>query len=211
MTPQNEHKIVFYDELVNLHDLYTKVRKTIIYVENFDPERKMYIAPMNELRSALDHIFRGIDKAETGGASQYELKEAKEHLTRAGYDAFELLIGNLGQQIISQLSSYSSDTISVVFPDYFREYKPKMLKIKEEIAELRAEKKNCVEDAFNSYFDQIEELISIEKNVSTMIPSLDELENKRKKERRSDLIKSVFWGAIASFITGIIVYLLTAA
>lgn len=142
----------------------------------------MYIAPINELRSALDHIFKSIGNAKTKEETLYELNECKEHLNRAGYDALELLVGNLGEQVAKQLNAYRSETLSAVFPEYFKEYKPRMLEIKELIAQLRAEKKNDTDKSFNEYFDQIEELVMINKAVSKVLPSLDEFENKRKKE-----------------------------
>ena len=119
MCKNPDYKLTCYDSLAELYDLYDKVRQAIILVENFDQERKMYIAPINQLRSALDHIFKAVSSAKDEEHSAYELKEAKEHLDRAGYDALELLAANLGMNIIEKVSQYDNKALTAVFPEYF--------------------------------------------------------------------------------------------
>ncbi len=117
MCKNPDYKLTCYDSLAELYDLYDKVRQAIILVENFDQERKMYIAPINQLRSALDHIFKAVSSAKDEEHSAYELKEAKEHLDRAGYDALELLAANLGMNIIEKVSQYDNKALTSVFPE----------------------------------------------------------------------------------------------
>lgn len=181
---ESEEKIVCFDKLHSLYALYNDVRRAVILAENFNEGRKMPIAPINQLRSALDHIFKAISNAKDPNQCDYELKEAKEHLDRAGYDALELLAGNLGAKILNRLNVYSSETITKVFPDYYSEIDPKITKIKQEVAILRSEKKISSDQSFSNYFFQIAELIDIDKKVATFIPALDKFENKRKKENR---------------------------
>lgn len=80
-----------FNKLEELFSLYDKVRQSVILLENFNEEQKMYIAPINQLRSALDHIFKAINICDDFEQCEYELIEAKEHLDRAGYDSLELL------------------------------------------------------------------------------------------------------------------------
>ena len=54
----------------------------------------------------------------------------------------------------------------------------------EMVAILRSEKKIDSEISFSAYFDQITELIDLDKQVDVMIPSLEEF---KKKERKSQL------------------------
>lgn len=183
----NEKSICF-DKLTNLYALYDNVRRAVILAENFNVGRKMPIAPINQLRSALDHIFKAINSAAIHEQFEYELKEAKEHLDRAGYDALELLAGNLGIKILERLNTYASNTISTVFPSYYSEIKPKITAIKQNVAILRSEKKIDSEKSFSDYFDQISELIEIDKKVDTFIPALNEFENKRRKENQKHWI-----------------------
>ena len=123
MCENTDYKSNCYDSLEELYDLYDKVRYAVILVENFDKERKMYIAPINQLRSALDHMFKAVHYAKNQEQSAYEIKEAKEHLDRAGYDALELLAGNLGTTIIEKVSQYDNKTLTSVFSDYFTKIK----------------------------------------------------------------------------------------
>lgn len=143
----------------------------------------MYIAPINQLRSALDHIFKAVSSANDQEHSAYEFKEAKEHLDRAGYDALELLAANLGLNIIEKVSLYDNKTLTSVFPEYFKVIKPKITYIKNNVAILRSEKKIDSEMSFSAYFDQITELIDLDKQVDVMIPSLEEFKIKERKSQ----------------------------
>lgn len=208
MCQNNEYKLSFYDSLRNLYDLYDKVRQAIILVENFDKDRNMYIAPINQLRSALDHIFKAVSFAEDKERSEYELKEAKEHLDRAGYDALELLAAYLGIAIIEKVAQYDNNTLTTVFPAYFTIIKPKITDIKNKVAILRSEKKINSEISFSTYFDQITELIELDKNVDVMIPSLEDFKQRDKKSRIKQAIIWIVSTIITAIISGTIGYML---
>lgn len=205
-----DYKSNCYDSLEKLYELYAKVRQAIILVENFDKERKMYIAPINQLRSALDHIFKAVNCAENPEQSTYELNEAKEHLDRAGYDALELLAANLGTTIIEKVSQYDNRALTVVFNDYFTEIKPKITDIRNIVANLRSEKKIDSEKSFSAYFDQITELIDIDKRVDVMIPSLEEFQQKGSKSERKIWIAGIVSAIISGLVVGVLVYYITA-
>ena len=138
----------FYNKLKKLFPLYENVKKAIILAENFNENSEMYIAPINQLRSALDHIFKSVKIATESESCDYELKEAKEHMERAGYDALELLAGNLGTSVIKKLELYDTDTLTHVFPDYFTQIKPKITEIRQNVAERRMERKIDSEKSF---------------------------------------------------------------
>lgn len=208
MCQNNEYKLSFYDSLRNLYDLYDKVRQAIILVENFDKDRNMYIAPINQLRSALDHIFKAVSFAENKERSEYELKEAKEHLDRAGYDALELLAAYLGIAIIKKVAQYDNNTLTTVFPAYFTVIKPKITDIKNRVAILRSEKKINSEISFSTYFDQITELIELDKNVDVMIPSLEDFKQRDKKSRIKQSIIWIVSTISTAIISGIIGHML---
>ena len=209
MREEIDYKLYFYDSLVELYELYDKVRQAIILVENFDKERNMYIAPINQLRSALDHIFKAINSAKDKEDSTYELKEAKEHLDRAGYDALELLAGNLGSSIIEKVSKYDNKTLTSVFPDYFSEIKPQITEIKNTVAKLRSKKKKDLEKSFSEYFDQITELINFDKRVDIMIPSLEEFKKKEQKTDNKMWITGVVSAVVSGIIVGLTVFFIT--
>jgi len=177
----------FHKKLDALFPLYSKVKSAILLVENFDEKREMYVAPLNQLRSALDHIFKAVNayKERKEEDCNYELKEADEHMTRAGYDALELLGGSLGTSIINKLQTYDCETLTNIFPSYFEEIKPKITGIRQSIAERRMERKDDLDKSFFAYFDEITELIEINTRVDKRIPSLQEYSDKKAKEELS--------------------------
>lgn len=197
-----------FNKLEELFSLYDKVRQAVILLENFNEEQKMYIAPINQLRSALDHIFKAINVCNDTQQCEYELKEAKEHLDRAGYDALELLAANIGITIVEKLKRYDTKTITEVFPYYFTTIKPQLTDIKGIVAKLRSDKKTDSDKSFSAYFDQISILINIDKKVDTMIPSLDEFERKKKKEKLKTWGISILSSIASGLLVGIIMFLM---
>lgn len=211
----------FLEKVKELFPLYDRVKKCIIYAEEFDPEFEFFLAPLNELRSSLDHIFKA---AAHDDDQDYELNEVKEHLDRAGYDAFELLSVNLQKSMTEKLVNYSTETLTQVFPEYYHEIKPKLIEIRSSIAEIRKRKKyskNGSNEAFESYFDLVQLLMNYNKLVESRIPTLEEFKQKKLKEEyeknlaeRRIRVKERFFNAIivgicSAVFSGIIVYLLT--
>ena len=200
----------FFNKIKELFVLYEKVKLAIIYAENFDPKREFYLAPSNQLRSSLDHIFKA---AAHPNDLEYELKEAKEHLDRAGYDAFEVLASNLGLSLVEKLNGYSPDTLTNVFPDYYQNIRPTLIEIKAKLGEIRKKKKDISlgsGDSFSSYFDQIEVLLGFNKTVDTMIPSLEEYHQKKLKENfKERFLNVVVVGVICAVISGLIVFFIS--
>lgn len=204
-----DNRLHCFNKLEELFSLYDKVRQSVILLENFNEEQKMYIAPINQLRSALDHIFKAINICDDFEQCEYELREAKEHLDRAGYDTMELLAANIGITIVEKLKRYDTKTITEVFPYYFTTIKPQLTDIKGIVASLRSNKKIDSDKSFSTYFDQIYILINIDKKVDTMIPSLEEFEKKKKKERLKTWIISILSSIISGLLVGIIIYFVT--
>jgi hypothetical protein len=172
------------------------------------------------LRSALDHIFKAISVISETEDCDYELKEAKEHMARAGYDALELLAGSLGTNIIHKLTPYNTQTLTQVFPDYFTLIKPKITEIQQSIAEKRMERKTDIDKSFCAYFDEIKELVEIDKSVNKMIPSLQEYSDRQAMEEQNQQMeeqkkskKERLWqygiGSAIGFVSAALIALLT--
>ena len=204
-----DNRLHCFNKLEELFSLYDKVRQAVILLENFNEEQKMYIAPINQLRSALDHIFKAINFCDDFEQCEYELREAKEHLDRAGYDTMELLAANIGITIVEKLKKYDTKPITEVFPYYFTTLKPQLTDIKGIVASLRSDKKIDSDKSFSAYFDHISILINIDKKVDTMIPSLVEYEKKKKKERLKTWVISILSSIIYGLLVGIIMYFVT--
>jgi len=209
----------FYNKLSELLPLYEKVKLAILLTENFDEKREMYVAPMNQLRSALDHIFKAVSVEKPENCS-YELKEAEEHMTRAGYDALELLAGSSGTSIINKLQPYDTETLTKIYPEYFTRIKPKIIEIQQGIAERRMERKADLDKSFSAYFNEIAELVQISTAVDRIIPSLQEYSDKKAKEklnkkeeeykkRRKERLWQYCIGPIIGFVSAAILAVLT--
>lgn len=211
----------FLKKVQELFILYDKVKICIIYAENFDPKHELYIAPINELRSSLDHFFKAAAHTDSMG---YELKEAEEHLDRAGYDAFEILASNLGDTIIEKLKGYSTDTLTSVFSEYFTIIKPKLIEVRANLGEIRKRKKNNAvgsDESFSSYFDQVFILLDFNKMVDSRIPSLEEYHQKKLKEKfekakqaRKERIKdrlynTIVVGIVVAILSSVVAYFIT--
>lgn len=210
----------YYYKLKELFPLYEKVKLAILLAENFDEKREMYVAPINQLRSALDHIFKSVNIANNVESCDYELKEAKEHMERAGYDALELLAGSIGMSVIEKLEPYSTEVLTNVFSEYYTEIKPKIIDIQQNIARRRMERKIEAEMSFFDYFNEITELLQINKAVDRRIPSLQEYSDKKEREKQAQLreeqkenkkerLWKYLWGTLIGFLSAAIIAILT--
>ena len=186
MNPES-HEISFYKKLSDLKELYEKVKYAIILSENFDPEQKFSVAPCNQLRSALDHIFKAIDSDEE--TMEYEIKEAKEHLVRAGYDVYEILASNMSYaNILKKMDKYPPNIVSIIFPEYYKKIKFAISNIQIDIAKLRKNKMKSIDMSFEKYMKNIEEIIGFDKQINEKIPALElALEDHKKHDKRQKL------------------------
>jgi len=181
MTNQESHEFSFHRKLSEVKQLYEKVKYAVILSENFDPDREFYVATSNQMRSALDHIFKAMDGNEE--SMIYELKEAEEHLDRAGYDTYEILASNLCLHVSDKMKGYSASVISHVFPEYYKDIKPAISRIKVETGKLRTDKKENIDFTFDNYAQRVEELVRFDEWIDVMIPAMEEF---RKYEKRKN-------------------------
>ena len=120
----------FFEGIRTLYPLYESVTKAIKLGELFDIDHNINLAPINQLRNVVGHIFMAAYKSYQSEILSNELKEVKEHLERAGYDALEILAILLDTRINNMLSNYTQDTIATIFPRYYSEYRPKLSDIR---------------------------------------------------------------------------------
>jgi hypothetical protein len=185
------------DKLIEIQELYIEVKESIILSENFDSANDVYLSPLNELRNSYDHVMRSLIYQDNADS---ELDEAKEHLYRAGYDAYEVLAINVGQAIIKIIEKYDAGIISSIFPRYYTEVRPNLVDIKVQLGEARAHKKlnpATGTKSFTPYKDKISNLIRQLKTCEENIPALQSEKIKRRKKR--------YWNTGAGILTGVIV------
>ncbi|MDR3246138.1 MAG: hypothetical protein LBT50_06855, partial [Prevotellaceae bacterium] len=70
------------EEIEKLNSLYVKVKSTSILIENL-VDNQTSIAVINELRDALDHIFKA-SQSEKEEEIKVEIDKVRGHLSRAG-------------------------------------------------------------------------------------------------------------------------------
>ena len=201
VVPEGEVAIDFYKKFELLLEEYTKAKEAIILAEKFDPNEEIYVAPLNELRSAFDHIMR----ARSNPAElDKQFDEALTHVRRAGYDAFELFSSNIILQQIKTIKKFNSIAISHIFPEYYTYVCPIQNEIKTKIADTRTHRKiisaaNSVH--FADYFSFVEKLINIDNMISEKIPALTLFIEQNRSETR----KRKFWYWICTISVSIII------
>lgn len=189
-----------FSKLDDLKELYSQVKECILLAENFDPHHSVYLSPLNELRNVLDHVMRSFNNP---SKIDEEYHEAKEHLYRAGYDAFEVLSINIGDNIVKCVEKYDVEIISIIFPYYFTDIKKHLINIKVELARVRALKKMDSPIGitnFTPYQEKITELISHLKICEENIPTLQA----EKRRRKNKWLVNNLWGIIVGLIIGIV-------
>ena len=68
------------------------------------------------------------------------LNKAFGHVYRAGYDTLDLTTLFLQQYIAKEIARFSLETINSVFPEYYKDIRPSLEEIKDEIGKKRRQK-----------------------------------------------------------------------
>jgi hypothetical protein len=190
--------------------IYQGVKKTLIEAETHDPLKRTYLAPYNELRNTLDHVMKSVLSTDEKDFIN-NLKEAKVHINRAGYDVYEILASNLSIYITNVMDKYPSSIIARVFPKYYDEIQPLLVKIQNEIITIRSNKNVDGEispEPFSKYEKNKDCLIEIVQTINGHIPIL---EKEKRKSKFSWLINNtvgIIIGVIIGLIVGIVLYYL---
>lgn len=185
----------FLVSLEELYQIYDEVKIVSLISENLDGDNEIFISIINEIRNSFDHVMRAIGLSDN---MEKELSDAKDHIIRAGYDAFEIIALNEGNKIIHDLKPFDYNIISTVFPDYYKTIRPTLSDIQVALANIRANRPNQNNDltAFKEYSEKIKLVIEYSKKISTYIPDLIAVKKHQKKK---------LWGnRIISFIIGVL-------
>jgi hypothetical protein len=194
----------FVKKIGEINQLYLQVKSIMILAENFDKEQDAYVAPINELRNALDHILRSYEYPEKIDS---EFSEATEHLYRAGYDAYEILAINIVKRIVNSLKNYPTDVITSIFPEYFHKIKPLLTDIQVGLADTRAHKRLDPETgvkSFHNYQEKLDSLIDISKRVDFTIPELEAEKQRVKKSKNRQKIRDTAIGFLIAVLVAVI-------
>ncbi len=137
-------------ELQTLSHTYLKVKEVVLLAENLVPENAIVATSINELRNALDHIFKCYLE---NSSPDHNIDKAKGHILRAGFDAYELIALSLYEKIEILLKNYTSHMISIVLPNYFTEILPTINEIQMDLSLIRSRKSSQLDNTeiFNKY------------------------------------------------------------
>ena len=202
-------KASFYDRINGLLPLYETVKDLVIKIETFDEKEEVYVAPMNEMRSTLDHIFRAIKYSNNQTKCDEALIGAKEHLERAAYDSYDLLAKILGKQVKTKTAPYDLDALNASLPEYFHEIKPKIHEIQMKIISLRKIRDLRNETYLSTYDDMIIQLWNMNTLIDSRISSLVEYQEKKKREKKKERFWQYLIGPVIGFAFATIIALLT--
>lgn len=197
----------FLNRFKELFELYKTVKSYILLSE--EVTGKLVAASVNELRAVLDHLFKSfyftnevldVDKQEA------EIYKAFRHLKRAGYDALEVIALYKLPEIKSILNNYSVDTITTGYSDYYTKDRKALSKIEKQLAKDR----DGIDGA--TFFDDFEilitKLLEIDDRISDVVPTLNEIKQKIKKNSNRKVIKNVIVGVVIGLSVSVVSWLL---
>jgi len=208
-----------YEKLKNILPTYEKVKSSMLMLESLDEKQEVYIAPINQMRNALDHIFIAVASSNDAEKFNDEFKAVEGHLERAAFDCLDLLAATLGLAVKTKIEPYDLENITSVFPNYFTEIRPKITELQKVITECRKDRVLCDKN-LKDYLDSIKKLQNINTLIECQIPSLEEYREKREKEKlkkekaeKKKKKNERFWqfliGPVIGFAFAVLLWLLT--
>lgn len=209
----------FMAKLNEISSLYVESKKAIILLENYNPEHKTFIAPMNEMRNALDHIMKMIANRKDSNEVYEQYRGARSHIRRAGYDAYELLCISISDYIRDTLSVFSPEDIAKGFPQYYGEIRPRIQELKGFTAKLRERREdrkrkgseffdddiNVDENTYKYYFESYEQLNNYSELIGHYVSGM--LECKQERLKKEKLGRKAFNYTIIGIILSIILFI----
>lgn len=215
----NEEESKIIHKAVNL---YVLLKKQTLLGEELDTERKTQIQILVELRNALDHFMRALTVKYQLGEDRDEdyvfkqIQKLYSHMHRAGYDVLDWRSIILRDKISEFMMPFSTETISAIAPEYYKNIKPEAERISIEISKIRNNKdvdgNDLEENNLTNFKNYIKEVDSLQENytkIVTKIPSLIEYDKKKKSENRKETLKKIFWIIIGAIIATPITAIIT--
>lgn len=205
------------EQIQNITELYIVVKEIIIFFEETNPSQKSDIQPINELRNAFDHFMRvtaaWLEIKKPSETEKYKpieyielhLEKCFGHVYRAGYDTVDFLALTIKDMISNSLKEYSTEDIKTAIPEYYSKIKPAILDINKEITDFRTKKDvaNLNSKHLTNYTLKITAIVEHYKLITKKIPSLEEIKQKRIKEKNKNELYD--WGK--RIVIGIIILL----
>jgi len=177
--------------LKELVELYPKVKELLIYAEEVG--LKVHLQPHLELVNAFDHLMRVLNNKysksiEGDEYSIQNLRNAAAHVYRAGFEVIDFIILSLRKKIVDEIQKVSPEAIIEVFPEYYKEIRPRLEEITNKVVELRSSKELAYHFTFDDYISVIKEMREFYETILSKMSYLIEYENKK----RGGFLKKIF-------------------
>jgi hypothetical protein len=161
-----ESQAYFTNKLKEITALYVLIKEIVVFLEKYNKGGYAYLGPHNEVRNAFDHVMKMSLNANDTDAVEKQYNSAKNHLLRAGYDAYELLCSNCIQYIYNTLNFYKPSDINNGFPDFYQKsIRANIIEIQKELTSYRMRHPavNEVQDMSDHDVTSTHELSEVEK------------------------------------------------
>ena len=216
----------FEEEIKEIIRLYFDVKQLVLLIEHHDPEGKLPLPTINELRNAFDHFMRflapvyGIRKIEDiksleGSVEKYlskQIDKIKSHLFRVGFDVFDLYFLNFKEFVEWFENQYTPEEITAIIPDYFSELKLQMKMVENSFAEIKSEKDSgyptelITQKQFKEFQNRYQEIDRIWKEIQSKTDLIEDYRKKSKKWQRRRIIIQILIGIGCSIVGGAVAY-----
>lgn len=203
-TPAPELFQQFFEET---YPIFEETKKYSLLIEKLGG--KVEIGPINEQRSTLFHLYRFNGKPEE---IQQHYIEAKEHLYRACYDTYVILVGILMDKIYSVKETFGVEIIVAVCPDYYNRIAPELNSLLQEIVKIRGDRLTNHDVAGKTYsvvhrerYETIRILLEwhqqLESLMNLFVEYRDELREKERRKSNKELFIRISIAVISILIT----------
>ena len=195
--------------------------------EELEPEKhKIFVQPLLEGRSALEHICRAMS-VENGLIEDTDADYAKKnfdkaigHLYRAFFDIADWLGVTIREKLIDLVEPYDNECIVAVAPEYYPEIKSKIELMAKNIAGIREKKDignshNLISQV-EEYVWEIDSILELHNSLVAKIPAMEEYKSKQDAEtakegskNRKQMAIGALIGIVVTVVGGLILWYFT--
>jgi chromosome segregation ATPase len=205
----------------NIVRLQQEIKRLSVLAAENQIDSQEFLQPILEQRSALDHICRA-KAAETGlfskaPGSDYVEKQydkAIGHLYRAFFDVADWLGLTIKEKILELATPYDADVIQDVMPEYYRDVRPRIEGLIQEVADIRSDKdigqtNTSLIKQVDEYAKKVRELLDMYAKLLPKVPALRECQRKRNKEKSHKTGLKILEIVVTIILTAVTTWLFT--
>ena len=123
---ENRQKELIYNFLKDTLPVFKKSKYYTLLIEKHTGKKGVTIS-INELRSALFHLYKVLESPEK---AEENIFQAKEHINRTALDTYSIICSTLIENIDSNIKKFKESSILTIFPDYHSKILPTIISIK---------------------------------------------------------------------------------